>query len=89
MVMLLRVAGCVSGVATKPRRLGAGETIVIVVVISLSVAMAVFGAPEVDTLKRLGGAGLVAVLLLRLWSAAPVRAVKTALRTIACTAPQV
>ncbi|MGD3107564.1 hypothetical protein [Streptomyces sp. YGL11-2] len=48
----------------------------IVVVIGLAIAMNISGTPRADVLAQLGGSGVLAVCLLRLRTASPLRAAK-------------
>ncbi|WP_328741268.1 hypothetical protein OHA91_39670 (plasmid) [Streptomyces erythrochromogenes] len=66
-----------------PRRLHTPDAVVIIVIILAAAALSSTGLPVADVLQLLACAGLVAILLIGLGTAAPVKAIRAALRVAA------
>ncbi|MGW7604534.1 hypothetical protein [Streptomyces antimycoticus] len=68
---------CVENGSPAPRRLSGAEAIVIIVIVGVAaVLVTLAGLPMGPVLQLLTGAGLVAVLLVGLLTAGPLRAVR-------------
>ncbi|MGI5473306.1 hypothetical protein [Streptomyces sp. CA-132043] len=68
---------CVAG----PSRIGAGEAVVIIVIVTLAGALTLRGIPQGQVLQLLAAAGVLSVAVLRSWSLAPLRMARSALAT--------
>ncbi|MEU5811257.1 hypothetical protein [Streptomyces sp. NPDC047718] len=66
-----------------PRRLHASDAVVIIVIVLTAAALNLRGLPVTDVLQLLAGASLLSIVLVWLSTAAPVRALRLALRAAA------
>ncbi|MGI5473309.1 hypothetical protein [Streptomyces sp. CA-132043] len=74
---------CVETGSPAPRRLGGAEAVVVIVIVAMAaVLVTVACLPLIATLELLAGAGLVAVLLVGMLTAGPLRGVRGALRAL-------
>ncbi|MFD5341531.1 hypothetical protein [Streptomyces hawaiiensis] len=74
---------CVESGTPSRRRLGGAEAIVIIVIIATAAALVAFAGMAMPVvLQLLGGAGLVAVLLVGLLTGPSVRGIRAALRAL-------
>ncbi|GAA0452316.1 hypothetical protein [Streptomyces olivaceiscleroticus] len=64
-----------------PSRIGAGEAVVIIVLVTLAGALTQRGIPQGQVLQLLATAGVLSVAVLRAWSLAPLRMARSALAT--------
>ncbi|MGI5473335.1 hypothetical protein [Streptomyces sp. CA-132043] len=64
-----------------PPRIGAGEAVVIIVIVTLAAALTAHGIPHGEVLQLLAAAGTLAVAMLRGWALAPLRMARSALTT--------
>ncbi|WP_432590495.1 hypothetical protein ABVG11_37735 [Streptomyces sp. HD1123-B1] len=65
-----------------PPRIGAGEAVVIIVILTLAAALTVQGTPPGQVLQVLAAAGALSVIVLRAWSLAPLRMARSALSAV-------
>ncbi|MFE9069075.1 hypothetical protein [Streptomyces violaceusniger] len=65
-----------------PPRLGAGEAVVIIVILTLAGALTAHGIPQGEVLQLLAAAGVLSVVVLRSWSLAPLRMARSALSAV-------
>ncbi|RNG17849.1 hypothetical protein [Streptomyces botrytidirepellens] len=65
-----------------PPRIGAGEAVVIIVILILAAALTVQGTPPGQVLQVLAEAGALSVIVLRAWSLAPLRMARSALSAV-------
>ncbi|GGJ95068.1 hypothetical protein GCM10011583_28240 [Streptomyces camponoticapitis] len=83
-------ASCVESGAPAPRRLYSPEAVVIIVIVVMAAVLVAFaGLPVLDVLQLLGGAGLVAVIVVALGRAAPARGLRIAVRALLTPGPTV
>lgn len=77
-----------TGSANTPRQLGGGEAAVIVTVLLLAGILALTGMPVAEILKLLSCAGLIAVALITVAGASPLRGLSRAARALLASAHQ-
>ncbi|MFE5122972.1 hypothetical protein [Streptomyces sp. NPDC056669] len=65
-----------------PPRLGAGEAVVIIVILTLAAALTAQGTPKGEVLQLLATAGVLSVIVVRVWSLAPLRIARFALSAV-------
>lgn len=62
-----------------PPRIGAGEAVVVIVIVTVAGVLTVWGIPQGQVLQLLASAGMLAVTVSRAWSIAPLRMVRSVL----------
>lgn len=65
-----------------PPRIGAGEAVVIIVILTLAAALSAQGTPQGQVLQLLAEAGVLSVMVLRAWSLTPLRMARSALSAV-------